>query len=151
MKIARHAKILELIENYDIETQEELAQKLCDEGYIVTQATVSRDIREMKLTKIATEKGRQKYAVISGNDTEITERLTRVFREAVVKMDYAQNMIVVKTLEGMGMAVAVALDNMQNSEILGTIAGDDTVFCVVRTHNQAVAIIEKLYRIIHST
>ncbi len=149
MKIARHAKIL--IENYDIETQEELAQKLCDEGYIVTQATVSRDIREMKLTKIATEKGRQKYAVISGNDTEITERLTRVFREAVVKMDYAQNMIVVKTLEGMGMAVAVALDNMQNSEILGTIAGDDTVFCVVRTHNQAAAIIEKLYRIIHST
>lgn len=151
MKIARHAKILELIENYDIETQEELAQKLCDEGYIVTQATVSRDIREMKLTKIATEKGRQKYAVISGNDTEITERLTRVFREAVVKMDYAQNMIVVKTLEGMGMAVAVALDNMQNSEIFGTIAGDDTVFCVVRTHNQAAAIIEKLYRIIHST
>ena len=151
MTIARHAKILELIENYDIETQEELAQKLCDEGYIVTQATVSRDIREMKLTKIATEKGRQKYAVISGNDTEITERLTRVFREAVVKMDYAQNMIVVKTLEGMGMAVAVALDNMQNSEILGTIAGDDTVFCVVRTHNQAAAIIEKLYRIIHST
>lgn len=151
MKIARHAKILELIENYDIETQEELAQKLCDEGYIVTQATVSRDIREMKLTKIATEKGRQKYAVISRNDTEITERLTRVFREAVVKMDYAQNMIVVKTLEGMGMAVAVALDNMQNSEILGTIAGDDTVFCVVRTHNQAAAIIEKLYRIIHST
>ncbi len=151
MKITRHAKILELIENYDIETQEELAQKLCDEGYIVTQATVSRDIREMKLTKIATEKGRQKYAVISGNDTEITERLTRVFREAVVKMDYAQNMIVVKTLEGMGMAVAVALDNMQNSEILGTIAGDDTVFCVVRTHNQAAAIIEKLYRIIHST
>lgn len=151
MKIARHAKILELIENYDIETQDELAQKLCEEGYIVTQATVSRDIREMKLTKIATEKGRQKYAVISGNDTEITERLTRVFREAVVKMDYAQNMIVIKTLEGMGMAVAVALDNMQNSEILGTIAGDDTVFCVVRTHNHAAAIIEKLYRIIHST
>ena len=70
--------------------------------------------------------------------------------EAVLKMDYAQNMIVVKTLDGMGMAVAVALDNMQNSEILGTIAGDDTVFCVVRTHNQAAVIIEKLYRIIHS-
>ena len=133
MKIARHAKILELIENYDIETQDELAQRLCEEGFVVTQATVSRDIREMKLTKIATEKGRQKYAVITGNDTEVTERLTRVFKEAVLKMDYAQNMIVVKTLDGMGMAVAVALDNMQNSEILGTIAGDDTVFCVVRT------------------
>lgn len=150
LKIARHAKILELIEKYDIETQDELAQKLCEEGFMVTQATVSRDIREMKLTKIATERGKQKYSVITGNDTEITERLTRVFKEAVVKMDYAQNMIVIKTLEGMGMAVAVALDNMQNPEILGTIAGDDTVFCVVRTHNQAAAIIEKLYRIIHS-
>ena len=150
LKIARHAKILELIEKYDIETQDELAQKLCEEGFMVTQATVSRDIREMKLTKIATERGKQKYSVITGNDTEITERLTRVFKEAVVKMDYAQNMIVIKTLEGMGMAVAVALDNMQNPEILGTIAGDDTVFCVVRTHNQAAVIIEKLYRIIRS-
>ena len=150
LKIARHAKILELIEKYDIETQDELAQKLCEEGFMVTQATVSRDIREMKLTKIATERGKQKYSVITGNDTEITERLTRVFKEAVVKMDYAQNMIVIKTLEGMGMAVAVALDNMQNPEILGTIAGDDTVFCVVRTHNQAGVIIEKLYRIIQS-
>ena len=112
LKIARHAKILELIEKYDIETQDELAQKLCEEGFMVTQATVSRDIREMKLTKIATERGKQKYSVITGNDTEITERLTRVFKEAVVKMDYAQNMIVIKTLEGMGMAVAVALDNI---------------------------------------
>ena len=150
MKLARHAKILELIETYEIETQDELAQKLCEEGFNVTQATVSRDIREMKLTKIATERGRQKYAVISNHDSEVTERMTRVFREAVVKMDYAQNMIVVKTLSGMGMAVAVALDNMQNTEILGTIAGDDTVFCVVRNHNQAAVIIEKLHRIIHS-
>ena len=150
LKIARHAKILELIEKYDIETQDELAQKLCEEGFMVTQATVSRDIRELKLTKIATERGKQKYSVITGNDTETTERFTRVYKEAVVKMDYAQNMIVIKTLEGMGMAVAVALDNMQNPEILGTIAGDDTVFCVVRTHNQAAVIIEKLYRIIHS-
>ena len=150
MKTKRQTKMLELIKKHDIETQEELSDYLQKEGYQVTQATVSRDIREMKLTKIATEKGRQKYAVITGNDTEITERLTRVFKEAVVKMDYAQNIIVIKTLEGMGMAVAVALDNMQNGEVLGTIAGDDTVFCVVRSHNQAAVIIEKLYRIIHS-
>ena len=110
MKIARHAKILELIENYEIETQDELAQKLCEEGFHVTQATVSRDIREMKLTKIATEKGKQKYAVISSHDSEVTERMTRVFKEAVTKMDYDQNIIVIKTLGGMGMAVAVALD-----------------------------------------
>ena len=150
MKTIRQTKILELIKKNDIETQEELLAFLVKEGFAVTQATVSRDIREMKLTKIATEKGRQKYAVISSNDSEVTERMTRVFREAVVKMDYAQNMIVIKTLSGMGMAVAVAMDNMQNPEILGTIAGDDTVFCVVRNHNQAAVIIEKLYRIIHS-
>ena len=151
MKTARHAKILELIEIHNIETQDDLAQKLCEEGFVVTQATVSRDIREMKLTKISTDKNRQKYAVITGNDTEITERLTRVFKEAVMKMDYTQNMLVIKTLEGMGMAVGVALDNMQNPEILGTIAGEDTVFCVIRNQSQAAVIIEKLYRIIHTS
>ena len=150
MKTARHAKILELIEIHNIETQDDLAQKLCEEGFVVTQATVSRDIREMKLTKISTDKNRQKYAVITGNDTEITERLTRVFKEAVMKMDYTQNILVIKTLEGMGMAVGVALDNMQNPEILGTIAGEDTVFCVIRNQSQAAVIIEKLYRIIHT-
>jgi len=150
MKLARHAKILELIEQYDIDTQEGLAEKLQGAGFVVTQATVSRDIREMKLTKIATEKGKQKYTAISNVDSEISERLIRVFKEAVMKMDFAQNMIVVKTLEGMGMAVAVALDNMKNHEILGTIAGDDTVFCVVRSQHEAEVLVEQLYRIIHN-
>ena len=150
MKVARHTKILELIDNYDIETQEELAKKLQEAGFTVTQATVSRDIREMRLTKIATAKGKQKYSAISGTDSEIAERLIRVFKEAVIKMDYAQNMIVIKTLEGMGMAVGVALDSMQESEILGTIAGDDTVFCAVKTQQHEAAIVEKLYRIIHT-
>ena len=150
MKVSRHAKILELIEKYDIETQDELAQKLKEAGFDVTQATVSRDIREMKLTKIATENGRQKYSVLSNTDNELSERLIRVFKEAVIKMDYSQNMIVIKTLNGMGMAVAVALDSMQNSEILGTIAGDDTVFCVARGTQQAVTIIEKLYKVIRT-
>ena len=148
MKIARQAKILEIIEKYEIETQEDLALKLKEEGFNVTQATISRDIREMKLTKLATKNGRQKYSVIKGNDAELSERLIRVFRDAVVKLDYAQNMIVIKTLNGMGMAVAVAVDNMQNSDIIGTIAGDDTVFCVARSHGQAVDFIQKLSHII---
>ncbi|MCJ7855447.1 arginine repressor [Lachnospiraceae bacterium NSJ-143] len=148
MKSARQAKILEIIEENEIETQEELAQKLKDDGFNVTQATISRDIREMKLTKISTDSGRQKYSVINGSDAELSERLTRVFRDAVVKLDYAQNIIVIKTLNGMGMAVAVAVDNMQSNDILGSIAGDDTVFCVVRTHTQAVDFIQKLSRII---
>ena len=150
MKVSRHAKILELIEKYDIETQDELAMRLREEGFDVTQATVSRDIREMRLTKISVEKGKQKYAVTANNDNEISDMLIRVFKEAVIKMDYAGNMVVIKTLEGMGMAVGVALDNMQNSEILGTIAGDDTVFCVIRGNHQAAELIERLYRIIHS-
>ncbi len=150
MKIERQSKILELIEMYDIETQDDLAEKLSQEGFVVTQATVSRDIREMKLTKVATGKGYQKYVVLTGNDAQITERLIKVFKETVVKIEHAQNMMVIKTLEGMGMAVGVALDNMQNHEILGTIAGDDTVFCVVRTEEQAIYMIEKLNKIIHS-
>ncbi len=150
MKSARHNKILEIIENNVIETQDELALKLKEEGFHVTQATVSRDIREMKLTKISSGDGRQKYSAIAGNDSEISERLIRVFKETVVKIDYAQNILVIKTLEGMGMAVGVALDNMQNSEILGTIAGDNTVFCVVRGHQQAMNMIEKLNRIVRA-
>ena len=148
MKIARQAKILEIIEHNDIETQEDLAQMLKAEGFNVTQATISRDIREMKLTKIATEGGKQKYSVINGSDTELSERLIRVFRDAVVRLDYSQNMIVIKTLNGMGMAVAVAVDNMQSNDLLGSIAGDDTVFCVARNHNQAVDFIQKLNKII---
>ena len=148
MKVSRQAKILEIIEKYEIETQEDLALKLKEEGFNVTQATISRDIREMKLTKIATENGKQKYSVIKGSDAELSERLIRVFRDAVVKLDYSQNMIVIKTLNGLGMAVAVAVDNIQSNDILGSIAGDDTVFCVARSHNQAVEFIQKLSRIV---
>ena len=148
MKNARQTKILEIIENNEIETQEELASILKSNGFNVTQATVSRDIREMKLTKISTENGKQKYSFINGNDAELSERLKRVFKDAVVKLDYSQNMIVIKTLNGMGMAVAVAVDNMQTNDILGSIAGDDTVFCVARTHNHALEFIQKLNGII---
>ena len=150
MKIARHTKILEIIEKNAIETQEELAAKLKEEGFDVTQATISRDIREMKLTKMSTESGKQKYTAIKNADSGISDRLIRVFRDAVIRMDFAQNMIVIKTLNGMAMAVAVAVDNLHNSDILGTIAGDDTVFCVARTHNQAVEFIQKFTKIMNA-
>lgn len=104
MRTDRHKKILELINNNNIGTQEELADALNKAGYNVTQATVSRDIREMRLTKISLEKGKQKYVAMTNSDNEISDRLIRVFKEAVVKMDYAGNMVVIKTLEGMGMA-----------------------------------------------
>lgn len=144
MKVKRQSKILEIIKDYEIDTQEALAEKLNASGFNVTQATVSRDIRELKLTKISVGMGRQKYVAISNDESEIGERLKRVFNDGVKSIDFAQNIIVIKTLTGMAMAVAAALDAMDNTEIMGTIAGDDTVFCVVKNEAKAVRLIEKL-------
>ena len=132
MKTKRQRKIIELITNYDIETQEELAAKLVENGFNVTQATISRDIRELNLTKIATKGGKQKYAVQSSSDIVSNSRYMRVLNDGIITMDTAGNILVVKTVSGMAMAVAAALDAMQIKEILGCIAGDDTIMCVVK-------------------
>ena len=138
MKVKRQSKILELIRENDIETQEMLADLLNKAGFNVTQATVSRDIRELKLTKATMQSGKQKYVATAKESSFVTERLNRVFRDGIVSIDYAQNIVVIKTLIGMAMAVAAALDSMENSEIMGTIAGDDTIFCVVKNESRAV-------------
>lgn len=132
MKTKRQRKIIELITNYDIETQEELAAKLVENGFNVTQATISRDIRELNLTKIATKGGKQKYAVQSSSDIVSNSKYMRVLNDGIIIMDTAGNILVVKTVSGMAMAVAAALDAMQIKEILGCIAGDDTIMCVVK-------------------
>ena len=132
MKTKRQRKIIELITNYDIETQEELAAKLVENGFNVTQATISRDIRELNLTKIATKGGKQKYAVQSRSDIVSNSKYMRVLNDGIITMDTAGNILVVKTVSGMAMAVAAALDAMQIKEILGCIAGDDTIMCVVK-------------------
>ena len=132
MKTKRQRKIIELITNYDIETQEELAAKLVENGFNVTQATISRDIRELNLTKIATKGGKQKYAVQSSSDIVSNSKYMRVLNDGIITRDTAGNILVVKTVSGMAMAVAAALDAMQIKEILGCIAGDDTIMCVVK-------------------
>ena len=132
MKTKRQRKIIELITNYDIETQEELAAKLVENGFNVTQATISRDIRELNLTKIATNGVKQKYAVQSSSDIVSNSKYMRVLNDGIITMDTAGNILVVKTVSGMAMAVAAALDAMQIKEILGCIAGDDTIMCVVK-------------------
>ena len=132
MKTKRQRKIIELITNYDIETQEELAAKLVENGFNVTQATISRDIRELNLTKIATKGGKQKYAVQSSSDIVSNSKYMRVLNDGIITMDTAGNILVVRTVSGMAMAVAAALDAMQIKEILGCIAGDDTIMCVVK-------------------
>ena len=119
MKTKRQTKMLELIKKHDIETQEELSDYLQKEGYQVTQATVSRDIRELKLTKVAMSNGRQKYAALTEANEDLSEKYTRVFRDAFVSMDMAQNILVIKTVSGMAMAVAAAIDAMHLHEIVG--------------------------------
>lgn len=145
MKVKRQLKILEIIRENDIDTQETLVELLNKEGFGVTQATVSRDIRELKLSKVSAGKGRQKYALTPESDsTEIMERMNRVFSDGVVSIDYAGNLIIIKTITGMAMAVAAALDAMDNTEIIGTIAGDDTVFSAVRNENRAIRLVDRL-------
>ncbi len=144
MKAKRQAKLLELIQNNDIETQEELSDRLEREGYQVTQATISRDIRELKLTKVAMSNGRQKYTALSGTAEDLTKKYERVFRDGFVSMDMAQNILVIKTVSGMAMAVAAALDAMHLHEIVGSIAGDDTVMCAIRSVEDTHALMNRL-------
>lgn len=151
MKISRQSKIIELINKYDIETQEELADRLMQDGYNVTQATVSRDIRELKLTKVALDGGKQKYIVLQKTEAGMSEKYARVLRDGFVSMDMAQNIMVVKTVPGMAMAVAAALDALQMSSIVGCIAGDDTVMCAIRTTEETISVMEKLNKIINAT
>ncbi|MCI8922578.1 MAG: arginine repressor [Lachnospiraceae bacterium] len=148
MKKDRHQKIKELVEQYEIETQEELADKLKEAGYVVTQATVSRDIRELKLSKIPMGAGRQKYAVLSNNDHYLGDKYIRVLRDGFVSMDMAQNILVIKTVSGMAMAVAAALDAMKLKEIVGSIAGDDTIMMAVRTVEDTQAVMGKIRNVL---
>ncbi len=148
MKIERHSKIVELISKYEIETQEELAALLNKEGYNVTQATVSRDIRELKLTKMPVDDGKQKYVVIQNKEGWLSDKYIRVLRDGYVSMDMAQNILVIKTVSGMAMAVAAALDAMQWHEIVGCIAGDDTIMCAVRSVDDTLILMEKIRKVV---
>ena len=147
MKIERHAKIVELINRFDIDTQEELADRLNEAGFRVTQATVSRDIRELKLTKISVG-NRQKYAVMDTYSSALDEKYLRVLRDGFLSMDMAQNILVVRTVSGMAMAVAAALDAMHWQEIAGCIAGDDTIMCAIRSAYDTLLVMDKIRKIL---
>jgi len=139
MKSKRQRVILELIEK-NIQTQEELTAALIAAGFSVTQATVSRDIREMGLIKESTRTGQRYIAPANG----VKSPFARVFRDGLVSVDYAENMLVLRTLSGMAMAVAAALDDMSFPEILGSVAGDDVIMCVVRSKTAAAELAERL-------
>lgn len=148
MKAQRQAKIIEIIENYDIETQDELAEKLVEAGFNATQATISRDIREMKLTKLACQGGKQKYIVLQNQDYHTTKKYKRVLSDAIISMEIAQNIIVLKTVSGMAMACAAAIDSLDIPGVVGSIAGDDTVMCVARDNEIAKEIVSNIGKVI---
>ena len=149
MKISRQAKIVEIIKKYDVETQEELVEYLQEVGFIVTQATISRDIKELKLTKVPTKLGRFKYVVHQGEDLIQNRKLVRVLRDAFVSMDKAQNILVIKTVSGMAMAAAAALDSLELESVVGCIAGDDTIMCAIRTNEETQKVMEELEKLIY--
>ena len=148
MKTNRQSKIIEIIQKNEVETQDELSALLEKDGFRVTQATVSRDIRELKLTKIPTAGGRQKYAVITDAPENLSQKYERVLREGYLSMDMAQNILVIKTVSGMASAVCAAIDAMKMREIVGSIAGDDTIMCAIRTVDDTYAVMKKIRRIV---
>lgn len=148
MKVNRHAKIIELITKYQVETQEELAAYLTQEGFKVTQATVSRDIRDLRLTKIPTEDGKQRYSIHPKASSTMNDKYTRVLKDGFSSMDMAQSILVIRTVSGMAMAVATAIDSLEFPEVLGTIAGDDTIMCAVRTGEDTKEVMDKINKIV---
>ena len=150
MKTKRHAKIIELISQYEIETQEELAQRLVEAGFNVTQATISRDIRELKLSKVAGHNGRQKYASLAGNENPNTDKYTRVLQDGFVSRTMATDLVVIKTVSGMAMAVAMALDAMDIPGMVGCIAGDDTIFCAIHSEEETYKVMEIIDKVVAS-
>ena len=145
MKIKRHNEIVELIKIREVGTQEELLELLKEKGYDVTQATISRDIRELNLTKINVN-GRQKYVIIQKDDG-VGDKYVRVLKEGFVSMMPSGNLIVLKTVVGMAMAVATAIDALEINEIIGCIAGDDTIFIAVSENSHTTDVMNKLKKL----
>ena len=140
MKANRQKKILEIVNRFPVETQDDLIDRLMEEGFAVTQATISRDIKELRIVKELTSFGTYRYTTSAkeGSHT-FSARLNTIFRECITGFDYAQNMVVIKTMPGLASAAASAIDGMNMSVVLGTLAGDDTVFIVMRDGNSAAA------------
>ena len=144
MKSERHAMILELIERNDIETQEDLARMLKEHGIGVTQATVSRDIKELRLIKVLTDNGAYKYATVDKAEAGLKERLIRIFSDSVVTVTCSHNLVIVKTLSGSGSAAAEAIDSLHWIEIAGKLAGDNTIFIAVKDIKQVPDVLKRI-------
>lgn len=150
MRYSRQNKILELITNYDIGTQEELAAILRNNGYNVTQATVSRDIKELQLIKVLSSKGKYKYASHQISDAPSSDRFAKIFRETVISFEASGNLIVMKTLSGCGNAAAEAIDSKGLDHIIGTIAGDNTLLLVADSEENVPLILKNFEEMLYT-
>lgn len=148
LKLKRHNKILELISDNEIETQEELAEELKLAGFDVTQATVSRDIKMLKLVKVQSQSGKYKYVTTSKESRDINYKLASILSNAAISVENVEKFVVVKTLTGSAMAVAEAIDNLFDTEVAGTIAGDNTIFILVRSLDKAEELVDKVRKMI---
>ena len=150
MKAKRHAKILELIEEFDIDTQEELQDRLNQAGFTVTQATVSRDIKELRLIKTLSPNGNYHYTTHGekGGRVDLSFKFHAIFAEAVNSIDYAQNLVVIKCYTGMANAACAALDSIRWDGLVGTIAGDDTIMCAIRSVDDTIIVMEKIKKMV---
>lgn len=144
MKNSRHEKILELIAKYDVETQEDLAQLLAEHGHKVTQATVCRDIKELRLAKAANEHGVYKYVQAGAKQEGAAKQQDSILLQSVNAVDFAQNIVIIKTYAGMAQAAAAVLDAMHFEEIMGSVAGDDTLLCITKTEEKARSVTQRI-------
>lgn len=148
MRFSRQNKILEIINSQDVETQEELVEKLRDSGYDVTQATVSRDIRELSLVKIRTARGMTKYAKSSGDENPVSDRTLRVFADTVISITYSGNLVVIKTLIGCANAACESIDILNPPNVLGSLAGDNTIFVACDSESSAKELVTQLQELL---
>lgn len=149
MKTRRHAKILELIKEHDIDTQDELLRYLRESGFDVTQATVSRDIKELRLIKSLSRNGKYKYSTGSETGNDISSKFFSLFSDSVLSVEAAQNIVVIRTMTGMAQAVCASMDASYTQSFVGTLAGEDTIFVVCRDNDGAVEIQEELQKYIN--
>lgn len=144
MKTTRHSKILDIISKKEIETQEELVRELNEAGFKVTQATISRDIKDLRLTKIPDERGGYKYTSVDKAETGITPKMKQLFVNTVISINSANNIIVIKTLAGSASAIGVVVDALKHPAVLGSVSGDDTIMIVVASNEQVPDVISRL-------
>lgn len=150
MKVGRQSKLLEIIEKYPIENQEDLVLKLKENGFNVTQATISRDIKELRLIKVLNANGNYHYAPFREKNSDANERIVNVFKESVIGVEYSGNMIVLKTLPGTAMAASAAIDSLEWYDVVGCVAGDDTIFVLARNVENIEILVNKFKKLMRT-